>query len=71
MQISCPHIEKSCTAAYYSDRKLGVSQSFGLAVGACRWHKREIGRRSLAEFANRGRRPPKAESTGILEGRET
>jgi hypothetical protein len=25
-QISCPHIEKSCTAAYYSDRKLGVSQ---------------------------------------------
>ena len=26
MQISCPHIEKSCTAAYYSDRKLGVSQ---------------------------------------------
>ena len=26
MQISCPHVEKSCTAAYYSDRKLGVSQ---------------------------------------------
>ena len=26
MQISCPHIEKSCTAAYYSDRKLGVSE---------------------------------------------
>ncbi len=25
-QISCPHIEKSCTAAYYSDRKLGVSE---------------------------------------------
>ena len=24
--ISCPHIEKSCTAAYYADRKLGVSQ---------------------------------------------
>ena len=24
-QISCPHIEKSCTSAYYSDRKLGVS----------------------------------------------
>jgi len=30
MQISCPHIEKSCTAAYYSDRKLGVSQRFWL-----------------------------------------
>jgi hypothetical protein len=26
MQVSCPHIEKSCTAAYYSDRKLGVSE---------------------------------------------
>jgi hypothetical protein len=25
-QISCPHIEKSCTAAYYCDRKLGVSE---------------------------------------------
>jgi len=25
-QISCPHIEKSCTAAYYSDRLLGASQ---------------------------------------------
>ena len=27
MQISCPHIERSCTAAYYSDRKLGVSET--------------------------------------------
>jgi hypothetical protein len=26
-QISCPHIEKSCTAAMYSDRKLGVSET--------------------------------------------
>jgi hypothetical protein len=25
-QISCPHIEKSCTTAFYSDRKLGVSE---------------------------------------------
>jgi hypothetical protein len=24
-QISCPHIERSCTAKYYADRKLGVS----------------------------------------------
>lgn len=26
LQISCPHIEKSCTAEFYSDRKLGVSE---------------------------------------------
>jgi hypothetical protein len=25
-QISCPHIEKSCTSASYADRKLGVSE---------------------------------------------
>jgi hypothetical protein len=25
-RISCPHIEKSCTTAFYSDRKLGVSE---------------------------------------------
>ena len=25
-QISCPHIEKSCTTAFYSDRRLGVSE---------------------------------------------
>jgi hypothetical protein len=26
-QITCPHIEKSCTSKYYIDRKLGVSQA--------------------------------------------
>jgi hypothetical protein len=31
-QISCPHIEKSCTAAYYADRKLGVSQMVATAA---------------------------------------
>jgi hypothetical protein len=31
-QISCPHLEKSCTAAYYSDRKLGVSQMVATAA---------------------------------------
>jgi hypothetical protein len=31
-QISCPHIEKSCTAAYYSDRKLGVSEIVATAA---------------------------------------
>jgi hypothetical protein len=32
MQISCPHIEKSCTAAFYSDRKLGVSEMVATAA---------------------------------------
>ena len=27
MQISCPHIERSCTAATYTDRVLGVSET--------------------------------------------
>jgi hypothetical protein len=31
-QIACPHIEKSCTAAYYSDRKLGVSEMVATAA---------------------------------------
>ena len=26
LQVSCPHIERSCTPAYYSDRRLGVSE---------------------------------------------
>jgi hypothetical protein len=33
-QISCPHIEKSCTSAYYSDRKLGVSEMVATAASA-------------------------------------
>jgi hypothetical protein len=31
-QISCPHIEKSCTAAYSADRKLGVSEMVATAA---------------------------------------
>jgi hypothetical protein len=31
-QICCPHIEKSCTAAFYSDRKLGVSEMVATAA---------------------------------------
>jgi hypothetical protein len=31
-QINCPHIERSCTAAYYSDRKLGVSEMVATAA---------------------------------------
>lgn len=31
-QISCPHIERSCTAAFYSDRKLGVSEMVSTAA---------------------------------------
>jgi hypothetical protein len=33
-QISCPHIERSCTAAYYSDRKLGVSEIVSTSASA-------------------------------------
>lgn len=31
-QISCPHIEKSCTTAFYSDRRLGVSELIAVAA---------------------------------------
>ena len=31
-QISCPHIEKSCTSSYYSDRCLGVSEMVSTAA---------------------------------------
>ena len=31
-QISCPHIEKSCTTAIYSDRKLGVSETIATSA---------------------------------------
>jgi hypothetical protein len=30
--ISCPHVEKSCTSAYYSDRRLGVSEMVATAA---------------------------------------
>jgi hypothetical protein len=33
-QITCPHIEKSCTAAFYADRKLGVSEMVATAASA-------------------------------------
>src|SRR5262249_7291304 len=31
-QIYCPHIEKSCTAAFYADRRLGVSEMVATAA---------------------------------------
>src|SRR5262245_20668367 len=31
-QVSCPHIEESCTSEYYSDRKLGVSEMVSTAA---------------------------------------
>ena len=31
-QISCPHVERSCTSAYYTDRKLGVSETIATAA---------------------------------------
>jgi hypothetical protein len=33
-QISCPHIERSCTSAFYIDRRLGVSEAILTAAGA-------------------------------------
>jgi hypothetical protein len=33
-QISCPHIEKSCTAAYYTDRRLGVSEAVATSASS-------------------------------------
>ena len=33
-QISCPHIERSCTSAFYADRRLGVSEAIRTAAGA-------------------------------------
>src|SRR5262245_47138276 len=30
--ISCPHLERSCTARYYADRKLGVSEFISAAA---------------------------------------
>ena len=33
-QISCPHIERACTSAFYTDRRLGVSESVLTAAGA-------------------------------------
>ena len=32
LQISCPHIEKSCTMGYYADRVLGVSEVVNTAA---------------------------------------
>jgi hypothetical protein len=31
-KISCPHIERSCTSSYYSDRRLGVSEIVATAA---------------------------------------
>jgi hypothetical protein len=31
-QISCPHVERSCTTAFYDDRKLGVSEAVRTAA---------------------------------------
>lgn len=33
-QISCPHIEKACTSAFYSDRRLGVTELISVAASS-------------------------------------
>ena len=30
-QITCPHVQRSCTAKFYIDRKLGVSEAVATA----------------------------------------
>ena len=54
-QISCPHVEKSCTAAFYSDRKLGASELISVAASAIHFFtgnnispKGDLASRSLA-----------------------
>jgi hypothetical protein len=32
--VSCPHVEKSCTSAYYADRKLGFSEMVATAASS-------------------------------------
>jgi hypothetical protein len=32
--LSCPHIEKACTSAFYADRKLGVTETVAAAAAA-------------------------------------
>jgi hypothetical protein len=48
-QITCPHIEKSCTSAMYSDRKLEVSET--IATSAATIHFFTGNHRSLGERA--------------------
>jgi len=49
MQISCPHIEKSCTSAYYSDRRLGVSEMVCTAASTIHFFTgNNIGARALS-----------------------
>ena len=59
-QISCPHIEKSCTSAYYADRKLGVSEASQHRCGnhppVHRQQHRGKGRSRLAQRAHPPRR---------------
>jgi hypothetical protein len=31
-QISCPHVERSCTSAFYTDRRLGVTEMIATAA---------------------------------------
>jgi hypothetical protein len=31
-QLSCPHVERACTTAFYSDRRLGVSELISVAA---------------------------------------
>jgi hypothetical protein len=64
-QITCPHIEKACTAAYYADRKLGVSEMVCTAASTIQFFtgnnigaKGDLASRSLAVRLDMDRADP-------------
>jgi hypothetical protein len=64
-QISCPHIEKSCTTAMYSDRKLGVNEIIAVAAALIHFFtgnnigpRGDLASRSLQARIEVGRRDP-------------
>ena len=83
MQISCPHIEKSCTAAYYSDRKFGVSEMVCTAASTIHFFtgnnigpRGDLASRSLRHPSRRRSRRPRepgvqAPGPGWMDGEQS
>ena len=64
-QINCPHIERSCTAAYYTDRRLGVSETVATAASVIHFFtgnaigpKGDLASRSLSIWLDADRPDP-------------
>ncbi len=52
-QIACPHIERACTATFYTDRRLGVSEMVNAAASAIHFFTgNNIGLRSVITRSN-------------------